>query len=455
MRTHIGACFATLLCATQVTRADVNTISSVDAFDAFRAEHESFAVVIYAPWCGHSRALLPEFEKASKLSSVPFVKVDGTEAEELATKLDVKGYPTLLAIRRGDGPPIEYDGQRQAGPIQQWVSSKTNPEMKQLSTPSAVSAFAASAASVALVLLAADASGPEVEALRSVAASASDLRCAVYTGDVSDAALGLGTLSTPALVAYTKYDNSHVVMPPSLPLTHAAMLHFGKVHALPPVIKYSSAVEEALFSSEVGLHLLYFHAGEQPDESAARALAEAADALRGDAVVTTLSPSSQPEVATYFDVSPHGPRSTPALMGFSLLNGTKFAHTGELTAAAITSFAAAVRAGTVPVHLRSQPEPAEQPGPVVELVGSTFAAVALDPNKDVLVQMYAPDCGHCRKLRPVYEAVAAKLKGDDDLVVAQIDAKANDVLGFEPEGYPTIGTPSRPRVLSHPYPTAA
>jgi len=54
------------------------------------------------------------------------------------------------------------------------------------------------------------------------------------------------------------------------------------------------------------------------------------------------------------------------------------------------------------------------------------------------VQLYSPECGHCRKLAPVYEAVARKLSEDSDMVVAQIDASQNDIAGMEPEGFPTI-----------------
>ena len=43
-----------------------------------------------------------EAEAAAKLApGVPFFKVDGTEADALATHLDIKGYPTLLFVRRG------------------------------------------------------------------------------------------------------------------------------------------------------------------------------------------------------------------------------------------------------------------------------------------------------------------------------------------------------------------
>jgi len=142
-------------------------------------------------------------------------------------------------------------------------------------------------------------------------------------------------------------------------------------------------------------------------------------------------------VATFFDVGPSGALPTPTLMGFSLANGTKFAHTGALTSSAMMAFVDAVLGGAVAPHLRSQPEPAAS-GPLMELVGSSFSRVAFDRTKDVLVQFYSPTCGHCAKLAPVYEQVAAKFAEDETMVVAKMDAVANDVAGLEPEGFPTI-----------------
>ncbi|TMW57207.1 hypothetical protein Poli38472_003132 [Pythium oligandrum] len=57
---------------------------------------------------------------------------------------------------------------------------------------------------------------------------------------------------------------------------------------------------------------------------------------------------------------------------------------------------------------------------------------------DWLVEFYAPWCGHCKKLEPVYEKVADELKGKVN--VAKVDATAHSALGkrFEIQGYPTI-----------------
>jgi protein disulfide-isomerase-like protein len=57
---------------------------------------------------------------------------------------------------------------------------------------------------------------------------------------------------------------------------------------------------------------------------------------------------------------------------------------------------------------------------------------------DWMVEFYAPWCGHCKHLAPVYEEVATELKGEVN--VAKVDASKERSIGsrFEIKGFPTI-----------------
>lgn len=68
---------------------------------------------------------------------------------------------------------------------------------------------------------------------------------------------------------------------------------------------------------------------------------------------------------------------------------------------------------------------------------------------DWLVEFYAPWCGHCKKLEPIYDKVAAALVGTVN--VAKVDVTANRDLGtrFEIKGFPTLKLLSKGKVYDY------
>ena len=78
---------------------------------------------------------------------------------------------------------------------------------------------------------------------------------------------------------------------------------------------------------------------------------------------------------------------------------------------------------------------------MIDLIPSNFDDIVLRSGKPALVEFFAPWCGHCKKLAPVYEELATNFEAAKDKVtIAKVDADEEKELGrrFGVQGFPTI-----------------
>ena len=76
---------------------------------------------------------------------------------------------------------------------------------------------------------------------------------------------------------------------------------------------------------------------------------------------------------------------------------------------------------------------------VVNLTDEDFASV-VDGSKNVLVEFYAPWCGHCKNLAPEWKIAGETFQPSDDIVIAAVDATVATASAgkYGVKGYPTI-----------------
>lgn len=112
----------------------------------------------------------------------------------------------------------------------------------------------------------------------------------------------------------------------------------------------------------------------------------------------------------------------------------------EITHDAVAAFVSEFAEGKLQPSIKSEPVPESNDGPVSTIVAHTYESIVLDDSKDVLVEFYAPWCGHCKALAPKYEELGglyANSEFKDKVTIAKVDATANDVPD-EIQGFPTI-----------------
>uniref|UniRef100_A0A2K5DRX6 Protein disulfide-isomerase A3 n=1 Tax=Aotus nancymaae TaxID=37293 RepID=A0A2K5DRX6_AOTNA len=95
--------------------------------------------------------------------------------------------------------------------------------------------------------------------------------------------------------------------------------------------------------------------------------------------------------------------------------------------------------GNLKRHLKSETIPESNDGPVKVVVAENFDKIVNNEDKDVLIEFYAPWCGHCKNLEPKYKELGEMLSEDPNIVIAKMDATANDMPSpYEVRGFPTI-----------------
>merc|ERR1719486_242995 len=170
-----------MVAVAEITKEEGVLVLTNDNFQEAVDGNEFILVEFYAPWCGHCKALAPEYAKAAgilaeKESKIVLAKVDATEEGAVAEKFEVRGYPTLKFFRNGKA--TEYGGGRTADTIVSWLEKKTGPPALAVASVEEATAFVAGK-DVAVIGVFADQTTDAAKAFLAAAANIDDIPFAI------------------------------------------------------------------------------------------------------------------------------------------------------------------------------------------------------------------------------------------------------------------------------------
>jgi len=412
-------------------------VLSEENFQSAIDSNDLVLVEFYAPWCGHCKKLAPEYaEAATKLldSNVKLAKVDATENKDLAGKFGVKGYPTLKFFKSGVAQ--EYTGGRTADTIVSWLQKKSGPAAAELTSKDQAKEFVAEN-KVNVVGFFKDAASKEAQAFKVVADKIEDVIFAVT--DKQEVFDLFEIVDDAAVILLKKFDEGRNNLEGDI--TEETVSDFVTANYLPLVVDFNTDTAKMIFQGDVKSHLIMFlSAQDEKFEYIMHAARKVAGDMKGDImfVSVTTDEAEHQRVVDFFGISKE---ELPTFrVTVSTDDMVKYKpENKDLTEENMRNFIKAVKAGEVTAHLKSEEQPADwDANPVKVLVSSNFEQVALDSTKDVLVEFYAPWCGHCKKLAPIWEELGEKYKDSDSIVIAKIDMTANELEKVKVRGFPTI-----------------
>jgi len=421
------------VCAAEFETEEGVIVGTATNFDDVLKASGHVLVEFYAPWCGHCKSLAPEYAKAAQQlekdgSDALLVKVDATVHAELAKEFGVGGYPTLKWFKGDRASPSDYKGGRKADEIVSWVTKKSGPACVPVNGADAAKKFAEDNEVAVVGFVAAD------DAVFNAGGDAFD---DVPFGILdADAAAAL-EVAEGKIALLKQFDDKRADFDGA---DKEALIAFVKAEQLALVNEFSDKTAPKIFGGDLKQHNLLFAAKSGADfDTILAAYTESAKEFKGKLlfVLVDCDVEDNKRVMEFFGITDD---DCPSMRVINMeKNMAKYAPTTDgMTVADITGFVNGVLDGSIERHLKSEEIPDNTNNAVKVVVGKNFDDVVLDKTKNVLIEFYAPWCGHCKSLAPIWDELGEKYKDHENIVIAKSDATANEFADVEVQGFPTI-----------------
>ncbi|KAM6423822.1 protein disulfide-isomerase A2 [Liasis olivaceus] len=401
-------------------------------------------VEFYAPWSGQCQALAPEYAKAAAVlkneasSLVRLAKVDCTEEQTLRVEFGITGYPALKLFRDGNRThPMDFPGQRDAAGIVEWLKRKAGSGLVLLEEVDAVAAFL-DLHNVAVVGLFQDLQDPDVRLFRDVASDTPEVAFAL-TDNLK--LFQKYNITEDTISLFRKDDGQRVdfLVDRELGLDADELARFIAVQSLELVMEFTDKNSSRIFGAKIPNHLLLFiNKSVDFQLGLLGPFREGATTFRGQVLFVLVDVNGEgASVLQYFGLKGH---DAPALRFINIEANKKYRLATEgLTVHSLHIFCQEVLEGKIQPHLMSEEISNDwDKKPVKVVVGKNFEQVAFDETKNVFVKFYAPWCPYSKAMALAWEELGEKYKDHEDIIIAEMDATANEVADLTIRGYPTL-----------------
>ncbi|KAG6396253.1 hypothetical protein SASPL_142399 [Salvia splendens] len=406
------------------------------------SKHDFIVVEFYAPWCGHCKSLAPEYGKAASVLSthepaIVLAKVDANEEanKELATEYQIQGFPTLKIIRNGGKNVQDYNGPREADGIVEYLKKQAGPASTEIKSAEDASSVI-DEKKIFIVGVFPKFSGEEFENFKALAEK---LRGDYDFGHTLDAKLiSHGeSVSKPTLRLLKPFDELVV---DSQDFNIEALEKFIAASTVPTVTVWNNDPANhpyinKFFEGGSSKAMLFVDFSKDKDAFEAK-YKNVATLYKGKGISFLLGDVESAQNAfQYFGLKTE---QAPVLI-VQQNDGQKYLA-ANVEPDQIESWVKDYSEGLVKPFIRSEPIPEVNDEPVKVVVRHSLQDVVFNSGKNVLLEFYAPWCGHCKSLAPILDEVAISFQNDPDVLIAKFDATANDVPKdkFEVQGFPTL-----------------
>eukprot|EP00270_Netrium_digitus_P006200 TRINITY_DN18508_c0_g1_i1.p1 TRINITY_DN18508_c0_g1~~TRINITY_DN18508_c0_g1_i1.p1 ORF type:complete len:605 (-),score=218.83 TRINITY_DN18508_c0_g1_i1:139-1905(-) len=422
-------------------------VESEERMEKLLKENDNVMVKFYAPWCGHCQAMAADYKEAAAImraqgANVVFAKVDGTKLQKLTEGYGADSYPSLIFFGANKTDVVAYNGGRSSGEIVKFIRKRIGPNVYTLENLSDAEELLSNEEVFFLGYF------DEFEGIDHD----------VFENFASEVEVVLAKTKVPEVAQLLNLEGEKL------------RPRFGLIKQQPePVLEYDGLVETQslrvfvernrfpllLLFSEKTASIIF--GGEEPDKiqvlyfstdavyaDVAEHLLQTAQEMRDQPLmfvrVNTSDEGASSDLLEFFGVQTSAENVVVAYRGSEEGEGTKYRLEKPFSATSLKSFCIQVLEGSLEPYLKSEPIPeqAVDSNGVTTVVGKSFDAIVYNASADVLLEVYAPWCGHCKALEPTYRKLGRRFRNVDSVVVAKMDGTLNEHPDVKVDGFPSI-----------------
>lgn len=402
---------------------------------SFLASNEHVLLLGYASWCTRSAELMPEFAAAALIlqeSGIPvsFAKLDAVASQRIASLYSIKGFPTILFVVNGSDQ--RYTGGFTRHEIAVWVK-------KHMGIPATTLTSIEEAEDVlkrdrtTVIGFFKQFAGPEYDSFISVAMKEAETEFVQVDNMELAKLLNLGAQIQPPFLSIIKNElETYVAFEGSF--DESSIGSFVEVNKHPLVTIVNRHNHLKLYASPIKLQVSLF-----ADADSSRQLLplfrEVAKSFKGQILFLMIDTAdeelSRPTLMLY-----GADADEPVVTAFHYGDGSKFLLEETLTLESLKDFCQQLVSGTRKPYYKSQPIPLEEKDGVQIVVGKNFESVVFDTSKDVFLEVYTDWCAKCNAANKAVTTIGKHFEDVSSLVIAKIDASANEHPFLQVEDYP-------------------
>lgn len=405
-------------------------------FDRALREHKQLLVHFYSAVTLADHRVSEAFSGAvSELqgSEVTAAMVDVSQEKELAKELGASGHASIRLYLDGDrNSPEVCPVPRSPASILTWLSRRAGSAMDLMVNLSQSEA----SEEVKVVGFFKELNSEYTQVFYAAAIDLPDIGFAVTQDTEVITKYGL-TNDVVLLLKKSKLIQAYKMMPQT---SKEELIAFISIYQMEPVTEYTGETSSQILESPVFSHALLFVNKSSADfKEVHSAFSSAAEAFRKKIlfVFVNVDEPRNGRLMEYFRVRGF---EAPLVRLVNMTDHVTYHLPYEtLDAGTIKRFCQSYLEGKAKPKMQSEPIPEGwDQQPVKELVGMNLEEVAFNPDKTVFLMFYLPYSEASRDLFPLWEKLADAMKEQQDVVVARIDASANDINMSTQGPYPSL-----------------